>query len=497
MSSEDRWFPVERNATIGGIFLVDPETNLPYKAGVTVQQVEGGFDPSGLSTEAKQNAIISAIQNLTTQIQNNEIQEVVLTDDELPPVSGQATSTKQDQILAILNSLVSLAVDEKTFRTSGTTAVSASSLPLPTGAATSSKQDALVAAVASLKEAISGTLNVTGTVALADNDVEVSGAVSITNPSLSVTPGGTFPVSLAGSATEAKQDAILASLVNVISSIQAPQPITDNNGSITVDGNVGVSGVVQVADNGGSLTVDGTVGATQSGAWNVGLTGTPAVTVSGPVTVTDGNGPLTVDGTVAATQSGSWTTAISGTPNVNATQTGTWNVGLTGTPNVNANISNATLPVTQSGTWNVGINGTPTVTVGNSTLAVTQSGTWAMNVTSNPTATGTALTPFRNTALSSTPIQVKATAGRVHQYSLHNPNTAIAYFHIWNALPANITLGTTLPLFSIAVPMGSLVDGYWPVSPAAFSTAISISVSLNVNGTGTHGVGCLTQLGYV
>lgn len=35
-----------------------------------------------------------------------------------------------------------------------------------------------------------------------------------------------------------------------------------------------------VTDNGGSLTVDGTIAATQSGAWSVSVSGTPSVTVS-------------------------------------------------------------------------------------------------------------------------------------------------------------------------------------------------------------------------
>lgn len=48
-------------------------------------------------------------------------------------------------------------------------------------------------------------------------------------------------------------------------------------------------------------------GVTQSGTWNVGITGTPTVTVgNASIPVTDNGGSLTVDGTVAATQLGSW-----------------------------------------------------------------------------------------------------------------------------------------------------------------------------------------------
>lgn len=78
---------------------------------------------------------------------------------------------------------------------------------------------------------------------------------------------------------------------------------------------VNTDGSINITDNGGSLTVDGTVAATQSGSW-----------------------------TVAATQSGTWTTgrtwnlasgsdsvtAIQGTSPwvTSATQSGTWTVGL-------------------------------------------------------------------------------------------------------------------------------------------------------------------------
>ena len=60
-------------------------------------------------------------------------------------------------------------------------------------------------------------------------------------------------------------------------------PVTDNGGSLTVDGTVAISGTVAVTDNSGSLTVDngGTfaVQAAQSGTWNVGtVTTVTAVT---------------------------------------------------------------------------------------------------------------------------------------------------------------------------------------------------------------------------
>ncbi len=94
-----------------------------------------------------------------------------------------------------------------------------------------------------------------------------------------------------------------------------------------------LAGPVPVSDNSGSLTVDGTVAATQSGTWSIGtvstITNPVTVMQSGSVSVTDGGGSLTVDGTVAVSGTvtvgdGSGSLTVDGT--VNAAQSGTWNI---------------------------------------------------------------------------------------------------------------------------------------------------------------------------
>jgi hypothetical protein len=106
----------------------------------------------------------------------------------------------------------------------GTFAVSATSLPLPTGAATEAKQPAL------------------GTAGTPSADViTVQGAVSMT------------ALKVDGSAVT--------------------QPVS---GTVTANAGTGTMNVsvqnasIPVTDNGGSLTVDGTVAATQSGTWTLG-----------------------------------------------------------------------------------------------------------------------------------------------------------------------------------------------------------------------------------
>lgn len=170
------------------------------------------------------------------------------------------------------------------------------------------------------------------------------------------------------------------------------------NGRLPVDG----SGVVQpVSDNGGSLTVDGTIASTQSGTWNIG-TVTTLTSITNPVAVTQSTSPWVVSGTVAATQSGAWTagrtwTLASGTDSVASVQSGTWNIGtvttITNVVHVDDNggsltVDNAgTFPVqaAQSGTWNItNISGTVSLPTGAATSALqTQPGVDIGDVTVN------------------------------------------------------------------------------------------------------------------
>ena len=81
---------------------------------------------------------------------------------------------------------------------------------------------------------------------------------------------------------------------------------------------------------------------------------------SGPsVTIDPTQLPLPVTGTVAVTGN------VAATGTVAATQSGAWSVGISGTPTVNVT---GPVTATQSGTWNVGITNTPTVNLGNAVL---------------------------------------------------------------------------------------------------------------------------------
>lgn len=130
---------------------------------------------------------------------------------------------------------------------------------------------------------------------------------------------------------------------------------------------------------------------------------------------------------------------------------------------------------------------------GTQTVAV--SGT----VTTMPTITVTssALTPFRTVSLNNaTAVGVKSGAARVHAYSVYNPNTTVAYFHMYNALPANVTPGTTVPTLSFGIPPGAMWDGYWNNS-YAWSTGVTVTASLNADGSGALTTPVGVSLGYI
>lgn len=345
MQLEDKHFPVNRTATMGGVVLIDPATKKPYKAGVTVQQVDGGFDPTGLATDEGQSDILAALQQLITAVQASANDgEVSIADEELPPVAGGATETKQDAILAALQNLAGVLGGTLTVTAAEPIAVTAENVPLPAGSSTAARQDAILSALNALAEIFrTETLDVTGSVSV-EGTVPVSGAVSLSNASIAVTPSGTFTVDLPGSATSAKQDAILSALGSLLTAIQAPQVITDGGQSITVDGVVGVSGTIPV---------------TQSGTWNVGVTGTPNVNIA--------NTSVPVSGSVG----------ITGTPNVNIANASPISVSLPGTQPVSL-ASVPSHPVTQSSTWDVNVTNSnvPVSLSSVPTHAVTQSGTW-------------------------------------------------------------------------------------------------------------------------
>ena len=120
------------------------------------------------------------------------------------------------------------------------------------------------------------------------------------------------PLNVTGGGTQAS-----ALRVTIASDSTGVISIDDNGGSITVDGTVSVSGTVTVdselttddLDTGAGTDTRAVVGLVLAESGGGVLVGS-----ANPIPISDNGGSLTVDGTVAATQSGAWNVNnISGT----------------------------------------------------------------------------------------------------------------------------------------------------------------------------------------
>jgi len=82
---------------------------------------------------------------------------------------------------------------------------------------------------------------------------------------------------------------------------------------------------------------------------------------------------------------------------------------------------------------------------------------------------------WSESALSNTPITVKATSPTVKGLELINPGNAPVYVKGWHAVSGSVTIGTTAPDFSWMVPALStrrvLIAGAGTIHPTALSVA--------------------------
>lgn len=123
------------------------------------------------------------------------------------------------------------------------------------------------------------------------------------------------------------------------------------------------------------------------------------------------------------------------------------------------------------------------------------------DVTPSASATvGAGLSHFRNAAVSNTAVAIKASAGKLHGYNLYNPNASLVYVHFYNVAAASVTVGTTTPIRSVALP--STANGTIAVEREfslgiAFSTAISVACSTTATGGTAPGTAVVVNAEYI
>jgi len=254
-------------------------------------------------------------------------------------------------------------------------------------------------------------------------------------------------------------------------------PVTDNSGSLTVDGTVAVS------------SVGGTVAVTQSGAWS--LSANQSVNVAQLAgTTTDTNSGVKSAGTlrvVLATDQPQLTNKLLVTPD---------SVALPANQSVNVSQINGVTPLMGNGVTGTG---SQRVTIASDNTAFTvnaaQSGTWTVQpgntanttpwlTTSSHTTTG-GLTVATG-SITATATSIKGSAGQVYVWYFYNPNASVAYVQFFNTASGSVTLGTTSPVYSLGIPATSGANVEYS-NGIAHSTAITIAVTTTRAGSTSPG----------
>ena len=97
-------------------------------------------------------------------------------------------------------------------------------------------------------------------------------------------------------------------------------------------------------------------------------------------------------------------------------------------------------------------------------------------------ATPNATADYINGALSNTAINIKTTKGQVNGYQIFNPDTVANFIAFYDALAANVTVGTTVPKFILPLAAGATAN--LTGKNKLFNTAISIAAASTFNGAG-------------
>lgn len=110
-------------------------------------------------------------------------------------------------------------------------------------------------------------------------------------------------------------------------------------------------------------------------------------------------------------------------------------------------------------------------------------------------------TPYRNVDVDESEDEVKGTAGQVYWLHAVNLTAAVLYLHIYNATAASVTVGTTTPTLTFALPTQGDTNGagfnFSVPNGIAFGTAITVACTTTVGGSsGPAANGCILNLGY-
>lgn len=89
---------------------------------------------------------------------------------------------------------------------------------------------------------------------------------------------------------------------------------------------------------------------------------------------------------------------------------------------------------------------------------------------------GPGLTPASIPFLTATPVEITASAGTLCGYMVFNPNAAPAYIQVFDALAADVVLGTTVSNYFLSIPESSAAN--MALNPGiTHNTAITVAAT--------------------
>lgn len=112
------------------------------------------------------------------------------------------------------------------------------------------------------------------------------------------------------------------------------------------------------------------------------------------------------------------------------------------------------------------------------------------------TELSTGLTTFSNTALTNTKTAVKASAGKVYGWMIHNPSAATTYIQVWNVAIGSITVGTTAPTYTIPLPTGASANVFTDRG-ITHSTEINIAATTTPTGSTAPASAAVVSIFYI
>lgn len=141
---------------------------------------------------------------------------------------------------------------------------------------------------------------------------------------------------------------------------------------------------------------------------------------------------------------------------------------------------NSSAPTVSSGNYNVlQLDSSANVKV--NVAAALPAGTNTIGNTVSVPATSGGLSSASG-SIGATVTAIKASAGQVYGWYFYNNNTTQSYVQFFNAATGSVTLGTTAPLYSLAIPANGGSNAF-PPQGIAHSAAITIAITTTRSGS--------------